>query len=86
MSAAGLRRLFDWLAIAETGTLLVLLVNLVTSHNDGVTSSVGPVHGMFYIAVVIVVLLIPKLSNRIRLIAAIPAIGAPLAWWLMRRS
>lgn len=86
MSAASLRRLFDWLAVAETLTLVVLLVNLATSHNEAVTSTVGPIHGIFYITVIIVVLLIPQLSNRIRLVAAIPAIGAPLAVWTMRRA
>lgn len=86
MSAASLRRLFDWLAVAETLTLVVLLVNLATSHNEAVTSTAGPIHGIFYITVIIVALLIPQLSNRIRLVAAIPAIGAPLAVWTMRRA
>lgn len=86
MSASKLHRLFDWLTLAETVTLIVLLVNLATSHNEGVTSSVGPIHGMFYIGVVVVALLIPKLPNRIRAIAVIPAIGAPIAWWMMRRT
>ncbi len=85
MSAAKLRRLFDWLAVAETLTLIVLLVNLATSHAKGVTSTVGPIHGILYITVIIVALLIPQLPNRIRLVAAIPAVGAPLAAWLMRR-
>lgn len=79
------RGAFYWLTIAETVTLIVLLVNLVTAHNTGLTSTVGPIHGLLYITVIIVALLIPKLPNRIRLIAAIPAIGAPLAAWLMHR-
>ena len=86
MSPEKLHRLFDWLTVVETVTLIALLVNLVTSHNEGVTSTVGPIHGIFYIGVVIVALLIPGLSNRIRLVAAIPAIGAPLAAWMMRRA
>ena len=86
MSEQKLRRLFDWLAVAETVTLIVLLVNLATSHAKSVTSTVGPIHGVFYIMVIIVALLIPQLPNRIRLVAAIPAIGAPLAAWLMRRA
>lgn len=86
MNERTLRRIFDLLAVAETLTLIVLLVNMATSHNKGVTSSVGPLHGAFYLAVIIVALLIPRLSNRIRLVAAIPAIGAPLAVWMMRRQ
>ena len=86
MSPHALRRLFDWLVVAETLTLVILLVNLVTSHNTGVTSSVGPIHGVFYITVIIVALLIPKLPYHIRLVAAIPALGAPLAAWLMRHA
>ena len=86
MSGPQLRRLFDWLTVAETLTLIVLLVNLATSHTKGVTSTVGPIHGIFYVTVIIVALLIPQLPNRIRLVAAIPAIGAPLAVWLMRRA
>jgi hypothetical protein len=86
MSERALRRLFDWLVIVETVTLIVLLVNLVTAHNEGVTGSVGPIHGILYVAVIIVALLIPGLSNRIRLVAAIPAVGAPLAAWMMRRT
>ena len=85
VSARPLRLTFDWLTIAETVTLIVLLVNLVAGHDKGLTSTVGPIHGILYITVIIVALLIPKLPNRIRLIAAIPAIGAPLAAWLMRR-
>lgn len=81
-----MRRLFDWLVIVETVTLVVLLVNIVTAHDEGITGSVGPVHGLLYVAVIIVALLIPKLPNRIRLVAAIPAIGAPLAAWMMRRG
>lgn len=86
MSGPTLRRVFDWLTIVETVTLLVLLVNLVTSHDEGVTATVGPIHGILYIATIIVAMLIPGLSNRTRLIAVIPAIGAPLAAWMMHRA
>lgn len=86
MSGPTLRRVFDWLTIIETVTLLVLLVNLVASHDEGVTATVGPIHGILYIATIIVAMLIPGLSNRTRLIAVIPAIGAPLAAWMMHRA
>ena len=86
MSGATLRRVFDWLTIIETVTLIVLIVNLMASHDEGVTATVGPIHGILYIATIIVAMLIPQLSNRIRLIAVIPAIGAPLAALMMRRS
>ena len=86
MSGASLRRVFDWLTIVETVTLIVLLVNLLTAHDEDVTATVGPIHGVLYIGTIIVAMLIPRLSNRIRLIAVIPAIGAPLAAWMMRRT
>ena len=86
MSVRARQRLFDWLVIVETATLVVLLVNLLTAHDEGVTSTVGPIHGLLYVAVIIVALLLPGLSNRTRLIAAIPAIGAPWAAWLLRRE
>jgi hypothetical protein len=86
VSAQTRRRLFDWLVVVETVTLVVLLVNLMTAHHEGLTSTVGPIHGLLYVAVIIVALLMPGLSNRTRLIAAIPAIGAPWAARLMRRE
>lgn len=86
MSDRTKRLLFDWLVIVETLTLVVLLVNLVTVHDDRVTSTVGPIHGLLYVAVIIAVLLVPGLSNATRMIAAIPAVGAPWAAWRMRRE
>lgn len=85
MSPRAMTSTFHWLAIAETITLVVLLVNIATSHNEAITSSVGPIHGIMYLAAIVVILMIPNIPNRLRLLAAVPAIGAPLASWLLRR-
>lgn len=36
-------------AVAETVTLVVLLVNLATSHTEAITATVGPLHGLLYL-------------------------------------
>ena len=77
-------RLLDLLALAETATLVILLVNLVTAHAHGVTASVGPLHGVLYVAVVVLALFDSRLHGWHRLIAIIPGIGAPILLWLLR--
>ncbi len=86
MSPAALRRLFFWLTLLETVTLVVLVVNRLGRHNEVITSSVGPVHGILYAACIAVVLMIPKVPTRIRAMTVLPVFGAPVAWWMLRRE
>ncbi|MFG1689390.1 DUF3817 domain-containing protein [Nonomuraea sp. NPDC049269] len=69
----------------ETASLLVLLVNLFTTHSKAITSLVGPLHGTAYLVVISAALLAPATaSSGARRCAAIPAIGGLLALWQLR--
>ena len=85
---SGLRgqRLLDALAIAETITLVVLLINLVTSHTKAVTTSIGPLHGVLYVAVIILALIDTRLDGWKRFLAIIPGLGAPALIWVLRND
>jgi len=69
------------LGFFEIATLAVLLTNLATVHERALTRVVGPVHGAIYLVVVLMVLLIPKLGWRTRVLGVVPVIGAALAVW-----
>jgi hypothetical protein len=68
-------------AVAEPLTLLLLLVNLATAHVAAIASLLGPVHGMTYLAG-IVLAHNAGLPLRGRVLAWIPAVGA----WLATRT
>jgi hypothetical protein len=71
-------RWLRWASVVETGSLAVLLVNLVTVHHPLVASTTGPVHGFAYLATIAVALLLP-LSTGARLLTLVPGIGGLLA-------
>lgn len=65
-------------AAAEAASLALLLTNLVTVHIGGVSSLVGPLHGMAYLVVIAATFLVPA-PPAARWLALIPGIGGLLA-------
>ncbi len=66
-------------AAVEAGSLLVLLVNLATIHDDTVTSATGPVHGSAYLMVIAATLLVADAPRGARIAALVPGVGGYLA-------
>lgn len=76
-------------AWAETATLVVLLVNLLTVHADAVTSSVGPLHGGLYLvccAAVVAMRWVRGWSWLVVGLGLLPAVGAVVALEALRRD
>ena len=69
----------------ETVTLATLLINLATSGNAAFAAAVGPVHGMFYLSVIILTLLNAAADRRAKTLSALPAVGGLLAVRRIRR-
>lgn len=70
-----------WLRIAawvEAGSLVILVVNLLTVHAEALTSGVGPLHGFAWLVTIAVAFLAP-LPRSARLCALIPGVGGLLA-------
>ena len=83
------RLVLQWSAWAETVTLLVLLVNLVTVQAEAVTSGVGPVHGGLYLlcsAAVVLARPVRGWSWLLVLTGLLPAVGAVIALEKLRRE
>ena len=88
-SAARLDTVLAVLAWAETATLVVLLVNIVTVHAESVTGTVGPLHGGLYVLCslgVVAMRWVRGWSWLTVVLAVLPAVGAILALELMRRD
>ncbi len=76
-------------AWAETATLVVLLVNIVTVHSELVTSTVGPLHGGLYLlcsAAVVAARWVRGWSWLLVLVGLLPAVGAVIALEKLRRE
>lgn len=76
-------------AWAETATLVVLLVNIVTVHSELVTSTVGPLHGALYLlcsAAVVAARWVRGWSWWLVLVGLLPAVGAVIALEKLRRE
>ena len=71
-------RTFRIVAVVEALTLVVLLVNLVTVHLDGLAAAIGPVHGSAYL-IGIALAWSARLPARARLLTLVPGVGALLA-------
>ena len=72
-------RVLKALAVAEPLTLLGLLANLVTVHDQTVAGVLGPVHGTVYLATVVAVALLEGAPRVARWRAFLPAVGGLLA-------
>ena len=76
-------------AWAETATLVVLLVNILTVHSEQVTGTVGPVHGGLYLlccAAVAAMRWVRGWSWLVVVLGLLPAVGAVLALEALRRD
>lgn len=76
-------------AWAETATLVVLLVNIVTVHSEPVTSTVGPLHGGLYLlcsAAVVAARWVRGWSWLLVAVGLLPAVGAVIALEKLRRE
>ena len=77
------------LAWAETATLVVLLVNIITVHAEAVTGTVGPLHGGLYVLCSLPVVAMRWVRGWSWVAVALgllPAVGAVVALELLRRD
>ncbi|MEU7043248.1 DUF3817 domain-containing protein [Streptomyces varsoviensis] len=65
-------------ARAELASLILMLLNLVTVHWPAVSSVIGPLHGCFYLFVIIATARHPQGTGRLTALALIPGIGGLL--------
>lgn len=73
-----LRRWLTITATVEVVSLAVLLINRATVHIDVITSGMGPVHGMAYLATIALAALSP-IPRRAKAFAWVPVIGGIVA-------
>ena len=82
----GVLRALAALSALETVSVLVLLVNLATMHDETVTSALGPVHGALYLAVAVTALFGRGLTERTRIGAMVPVLSGPLTMVNVRQE
>lgn len=82
----GLLRTLAVLSALELVSVLALLANLVTVHDDTVSSVLGPTHGALYLAVAVTALLGRGLTARTRIGAVVPLLSGPLTVVNVRRE
>ena len=73
-----LLRALGILSILEMISILGLLANLLTVHDERVVGALGPVHGALYLAVAVTALMGRNLALRTRAFAVIPLFSGPL--------
>jgi hypothetical protein len=83
---SGLLRTLGVLSVLELLSVVALLVNLATVHDETVTSLLGPTHGALYLAVAVTALAGRGLRPRTRVGALVPLLSGPLAAWNVRRE
>ncbi|MCL3819577.1 hypothetical protein [Aeromicrobium wangtongii] len=81
-----LLRVLGILSVLELVSVLVLVGNLLTVHDETVTSMLGPAHGALYLAVAVTALLGRGLAPRTRVLALIPLLSGPLTMHQVRRE
>jgi hypothetical protein len=74
------------LSVVELLSVLTLLANLATVHNETLASILGPAHGALYLAVAAVALLGRGLTTWTRIGAVIPVVSGPLTMVNVRRE
>ena len=72
-------------AVLESVSLIVLVVNLMTTNNHSLAAGLGPVHGTLYL-LAIALTFAQRSSTRARALSFLPAVGAPLAAWHIHRG
>ncbi|WP_449276604.1 hypothetical protein [Leucobacter sp. GX24907] len=81
-------KLRSFLAVAgavEVLTLVSMLVNLATVDSRSFAATIGPIHGLVWVGIIVVCLLSTRLTTRQRVIAALPIIGGILAALALRK-
>jgi hypothetical protein len=73
-----LLRALSVLSTLELVSVVVLLGNLATVHDEAVAAALGPLHGALYLAVAVTALLGRGLTTRTRVFALIPLLSGPL--------
>lgn len=73
-----LLRALGVLSLAELVSVVVLVGNLATVHDDVITSVLGPIHGALYLAVAVTAVFGRALATRTRVLAVIPLLSGPL--------
>jgi hypothetical protein len=81
-----LLRVLGILSVLELVSVLVLLGNLLTVHNEAVASALGPAHGALYLAVAVTALFGRGLATTTRVFALIPVLSGPLTMHRVRRE
>ncbi|GAA1014428.1 hypothetical protein GCM10009551_101770 [Nocardiopsis tropica] len=74
------------LSALETVSVAILLVNLVTVHDPGITRVLGPAHGALYLAVAVTAAFARGLSPVTRICAFLPVLSGPLTVVNLRRE
>jgi ABC-2 type transport system ATP-binding protein len=68
----------------ELLSLIVIVTNRLTVHESAVTSVGGPLHGLLYLATIVLALLLP-FPRSARWLSVLPGVGGLLAVWQARR-
>jgi hypothetical protein len=74
------------LSVVELLSVLALVANLATVHNETLAGILGPAHGALYLAVAAIALLGRGLTARTRIGAVIPVLSGPLTMVNVRRE
>lgn len=80
------RRVLTGAAALELLTLTVLLGNLALTHDPGIASAVGPVHGLAYVTTIGSALLLDGAPRAARWLTLVPGVGGVLAGRALRRQ
>jgi hypothetical protein len=81
-----LLRVLSVLSTLELVSVLVLLGNLVTVHDESVARALGPIHGALYLAVAVTALFGRGLATRTRVFALIPLLSGPLTMYQVQQE
>jgi hypothetical protein len=81
-----LLRTLSVLSTLELVSVLVLLGNLVTVHDETVAGALGPIHGALYLAVAVTALFGRGLATKTRVFALIPLLSGPLTMYRVQHE
>ena len=74
-----MRLMWKVVPVLELITLLVLLANLVTVHDQRVAAAIGPIHGCAYLGTIVLALMTEKAGARARWLSLVPGVGGFLS-------
>lgn len=72
--------ILKWLGVVEMVTLALMLLNLATVHQPGISSVLGPLHGLAYTCTVITAVLSASGRHTVWGLSLLPGIGGWLAY------